>query len=360
MNGEKPYDFVPFPKRRPNREKGAGQDKLNPCLLSGTLELTLRTLTPVHVGSGYSDFIKAGNQEYLAALQASKPVREADAVRRRYLIPGSSIKGAVRSIVEAITRSCVRVTRVKTQLIPDEYAPCDRRKEYKRSDGKKELCLACRLFGAQDYQGHVRFEDAVAQEGFVPVVGTPPLWSPLGGGEDAKRYKRHGELPQRYLDDTTRKARGRKFYYHRSVPSNEQTRREFDMRMCIESGAELPLRIHFLNLSEAELGVLLTALGQHPDHRFPIKLGGGKPVGLGSVQIILNRVTLLQGADALKATGRLGQSQTLVGDALDKFTTRCAQAADKLDKLIDGDALGKLKTILKEAGLQETAPADPY
>jgi CRISPR/Cas system CSM-associated protein Csm3 (group 7 of RAMP superfamily) len=356
MNGEKPYDFVPFPKRRPDRKKGAGQDKLNPCLLSGTLELTLRTLTPVHVGLGYSDFIKTGNQEYFAALQASKPVREADAVRRRYLIPGSSIKGAVRSIVEAITCSCIRITQDRTQgrhrpYIPQGYSGCM---------SVNDLCIACRLFGAQDYQGHVSFEDAVAQEGFVPVVGTPPLWSPLGGGEDAKRYKRHGELPQRYLDDTTRKARGRKFYYHRSVPSNEQTRREFDMRMCIESGAELPLRIHFLNLSEAELGVLLTALGQHPDHRFPIKLGGGKPVGLGSVQIILNRVTLLQGVDALKATGRLGQSQTLVGDALDKFTTRCAQAADKLDKLIDGDALGKLKTILKEAGLQETAPADPY
>jgi len=127
--------------------------------------------------------------------------------------------------------------------------------------------------------------------------------------------------------------------------------------MCIESGAELPLRIHFLNLSKAELGVLLTALGLHPKHPFPIKLGGGKPVGLGSVQIILNRVTLLQGVDALKATGRLGQSQTLVGDALDKFTTRCAQAADKL---IDGDALGELEAILDEAGLRETAPADPY
>jgi len=127
--------------------------------------------------------------------------------------------------------------------------------------------------------------------------------------------------------------------------------------MCIESGAELPLRIHFLNLSKAELGVLLTALGLHPDHPFPIKLGGGKPVGLGSVQIILNRVTLLQGADALKATGRLGQARTLVGSDLNAFRQRCANAASAL---IDNDALGKLKTILDKAGLQETAPADPY
>jgi len=332
MNGEKPYDFVPFPKRRPDRKKGAGQDKLNPCLLSGTLELTLRTLTPVHVGSGYSDFIKAGNQEYLAALQAFKPVREADAVRRRYLIPGSSIKGAVRSLVEAITRSCIRITQSRHRpYIPQGYGGCM---------SVNDLCIACRLFGAQDYQGHVSFEDAVAPKGSLVLLGTPLLWTPARGGRG---------LPPRYLQGN--QARGRKFYRHARPPTGA------DPRACIKSGAELPLRIHFLNLSEAELGVLLTALGQHPDYRFPIKLGGGKPVGLGSVQIILNRVTLLQGVDALKATGRLGQAKTLAGDDLNDFLTQCANAADEL---IDGDALGELESILGEAGLRETAPADPY
>jgi len=332
MNGEKPYDFVPFPKRRPNREKGAGQDKLNPCLLSGTLELTLRTLTPVHVGSGYSDFIKAGNQEYLAALQASKPIREEGTTRRRYLIPGSSLKGAVRSIVEAITRSCIRITQGRHRpYIPQGYGGCM---------SVNDLCIACRLFGAQDYQGHVSFEDAVAPKGSLVLLGTPLLWTPARGGRG---------LPPRYLQGN--QARGRKFFRHARPPSG------VDPRACIKSGAELPLRIHFLNLSEAELGILLTALGLHPDHPFPIKLGGGKPVGLGSVQIILNRVTLLQGVDALKATGRLGQARTLVGSDLNAFRQRCANAASAL---IDNDALGELEAILDEAGLRETAPADPY
>jgi hypothetical protein len=332
MNGEKPYDFVPFPKERPDREKGAGQDKLDARLLSGTLELTLRTLTPVHVGSGYSDFIKAGNQEYLAALQASKPIREDGTTRRRYLIPGSSIKGAVRSIVEAITRSCIRITQGKHRpYIPQGYGGCM---------SVNDLCIACRLFGAQDYQGHVSFEDAVAPKGSLVLLGTPLLWTPARGGRG---------LPPRYLERD--RAKGRKFYRHARPPSGA------DPRACIKSGAELPLRIHFLNLSEAELGILLTALGLHPSHPFPIKLGGGKPVGLGSVQIILNRVTLLQGVDALKATGRLGQARTLVGSDLEAFVARCANAASAL---IDDDALGELETILNEAGLQETAPADPY
>ena len=332
MNGEKPYDFVPFPEGRPDRKQGAGQDKLDARLLSGTLELTLHTLTPVHVGLGYSDFIKAGNQEYLAALQASKPIREDDTTRRRYLIPGSSIKGAVRSIVEAITRSCIRITQSKHRpYIPQGYGGCM---------SVNDLCIACRLFGAQDYQGHVSFEDAVAPKGSLVLLGTPLLWTPARGGRG---------LPPRYLDRD--RAKGRKFYRHARPPSGA------DPRACIKSRAELPLRIHFLNLSEAELGVLLTALGLHPDHPFPIKLGGGKPVGLGSVQVKCQRINLLQGADALKATGRLGQARTLVGSDLEAFVARCANAASAL---IDDDALGELETILDEAGLQETAPADPY
>jgi len=332
MNGEKPYDFVPFPKERPDRKKGAGQDKLDARLLSGTLELTLHTLTPVHVGSGYSDFIKAGNQEYLAALQASKPIREDGTTRRRYLIPGSSIKGAVRSIVEAITRSCIRITQGRHRpYIPQGYGGCM---------SVNDLCIACRLFGAQDYQGHVSFEDAVAPKGSLVLLGTPLLWTPARGGRG---------LPPRYLERD--RAKGRKFYRHARPPSGA------DPRACIKSGAELPLRIHFLNLSEAELGVLLTALGQHPKHPFPIKLGGGKPVGLGSVQVVCRQITLLQGADSLKATGRLGQARTLEGSDLNAFIERCANAASAL---IDNDALGELEAILDEAGLRETAPADPY
>jgi hypothetical protein len=42
---------------------------------------------------------------------------------------------------------------------------------------------------------------------------------------------------------------------------------------------------------------------------------------------------------------------------MNDFLTQCANAADEL---IDGDALGALESILDKAGLEETAPADPY
>ncbi|MGQ9658129.1 MAG: RAMP superfamily CRISPR-associated protein [Fimbriimonadales bacterium] len=332
MNGEKPYDFVSLPKRGPDRKKGIGQDQLRANLYSGVLQLTLHTLTPVHVGMGYSDFVKAGNQEHLAALQASKPVREGNTVRRQYLIPGSSIKGAVRSIVEAITRSCVRVTKSEHHHLPKAYHGCTH---------VDALCTACRLFGARDYQGHLRFEDAIAPKGTLVLLRVPLLWEPARG----KRG-----LPSRYLSRDGM-AKGRKFYFHARYATSD------DPRTCIKSGAELPLSSHFQNLSKADLGVLLTALGVHPEHPFPIKLGGGKPVGLGSVEVIPQSITLLQGADSLRTTGRLAQTRTIEGSELESLVSEYTRAADTL---IDSNALGELESILDTVGLEETAPADPY
>ncbi len=333
MYDEKPYDFIGFPNRSPDRAKGAGQDRLQPELLSGTLELIMHTLTPVHVGSGYTDFLKAGNQETQAALQASKRVRDGNTLRRRYLIPGSSVKGAVRSIVEAITRSCVRVVQDKYRpYLPQGYSGCVR---------VDQLCPACRLFGAQDYQGHLSFEDAVAPPGSLVLLGVPLLWTPARGVRG---------LPPRYLDrrDT---AKGRKFYFHAKFAQGA------DARACIKTDAELPLRIHFMNLEEAELGVLLTALGLHPAYRFPIKLGGGKPVGLGTVELEAQSLKLLHGRAALQQTGRLGQASEHQGDALKQLIQRYTA---KAQALIEEPALKALAEVYAKEGLNNTAPAEPY
>lgn len=332
MSYEKPYDFIGFPKKSPDRAKGAGQDRIKPELLSGTLTLTLRTLTPVHVGSGYTDFVKMGNQELLAALQASKRVREESILRRRYLIPGSSVKGAVRSVVEAITRSCVRVVQGKYR----SYRP----KDYGGCAHIERLCPACRLFGAQDYQGHLSFEDAVAPPGSLVMVGVPLLWTPAGGGRD---------LPPRYLDGRT--AKGRKFYCHAKFAQGK------DARTCIKTGAELPMRVHFINIEEAELGVLLTALGLHPVYQFPIKLGGGKPVGLGTVELQAQSLRLLQGRAALQQTGRLGQASVQEGEELKQLIQRYTA---KAQALLEEPALKKLAEVYAKEGLNNTAPAEPY
>jgi hypothetical protein len=56
-------------------------------------------------------------------------------------------------------------------------------------------------------------------------------------------------------------------------------------------GSRFQGSLTFTNLSEAQLGVLLVALGQSPDHAFVPKLGGAKPACFGSLRVHLAGVT---------------------------------------------------------------------
>ena len=70
--------------------------------------------------------------------------------------------------------------------------------------------------------------------------------------------------------------RGRKFYKHgRPAAGNTPTE-------AVPAGGRFSFRCDFENLSAAELGVLLIALGQG-DPPLHLKLGGGKPACYGSV-----------------------------------------------------------------------------
>jgi hypothetical protein len=107
-----------------------------------------------------------------------------------------------------------------------------------------------------DYLGQVAFADArqVGQE--VVLVQVPSLFAPRGQGP----------------------ARGRKFYKH-GRPASGNTPTE-----AVPANGKFALRCDFENLTAAELGVLLIALGQG-DPALHLKLGGGKPACYGSVRI---------------------------------------------------------------------------
>ncbi|MCS7066600.1 MAG: hypothetical protein NZL85_10080, partial [Fimbriimonadales bacterium] len=209
----------------------------------------------------------------------------------------------------------------------------------------ESLCPACRLFGTQDYQGQVSFEDALVPAGSLVLIGAPLLWTPARGGRG---------LPNRYLDRRG-EAIGRKFY--------PQSRRAegADLRVAIKTGVRITARVHFVNLSKAELGLLLAAMGLHSQHGFPIKLGGGKPVGLGSVRVHLNTVHLLQGGQSVRQTGRLGgQASVLQGDALNTSIDTWTGQAER-DGVLLTDLLNELAQILNERGLEQNqAPEGVY
>jgi len=328
---EKPYEFVSFPPG-PNRDEPVGHHRfaLTAGKHTGMMEITLTARRPVQVASGLMDVVKLKSGETAVALMTK--------IRRRvYVIPGSSLKGVVRSIVEAISPSCVRVVGWRTRpFLPRRMNPCSQ---------MEDLCPACRLFGMsggrrKNYAGQVHFEDAVMVEGRPVVVRTPLLWAPA--------RSRRG-LPPRYLRG--REVKGRKFYYHGTLAKGP------DARIAAGTGSTFNVRIHFENLSDAELGLLLAALGQHPEKPFLLKVGAGKPVGMGSVEVDVERM-ILQGN--LAESGRMGKAVRVVeGEALkDKMEGWMRKAQE--EKLLDIEALGELQSILRSENLSRLSPEGPY
>ena len=173
----------------------------------------------------------------------------------RLTIPGSSLKGAVRSIVEAISSppSCLRVTRARAAEQPTNVQTCSQ---------KERLCISCRMFGAMGYLGQVRFRDAVLDIGEPTIISTPSLFAPR---TRERLYVREGKIV------------GRKFYRHGTL-----ARGNVPLEACAPD-SRFHLRVDFDNLSHAQLGLLLTALGQG-EPKLHLKLGGAKPACCGSVR----------------------------------------------------------------------------
>jgi len=241
----KPYEFVALPEGHIERTKPFGHAEYRPNTVSGVLDGILVARTPIHVASGQFEMTDDPRYPLVKAhiRSAGRPV-----------VPGSSLKGCIRSIVEAITLSCVRITRARRGQLPRKVWGCSR---------KETLCLACRMFGSLGYQGLVCFSDAVLTEGETAISEAPALYRPRSR---EKLYYRGQAVA------------GRKFYRH-----GKPALGDMPLEVCpVDSRLEFTL--HFNNLKSAELGVLLIALGQGEPPLYP-KLGGAKPVCRGSVAV---------------------------------------------------------------------------
>ncbi|MHA1401576.1 MAG: RAMP superfamily CRISPR-associated protein [Candidatus Heimdallarchaeaceae archaeon] len=193
---------------------------------SGILELIIETKSPIHIGTGNVEIDIKG-----IYWKFSK-------VKNIPIIPGSSLKGIVRSTLEALSPSCLG-------------GRC-------KPEGK--LCPACRIFGTTDYQSRVFFEDAFLQGDalyFREIFSIEDRWRPL--------------LPHPGY---------RKFYSYSSSIKGGIERIE-----SIKEGAKFISAIRFSNLEDWELGLLLLSIGISPNYGFRLKIGGGKGKGLGSIKI---------------------------------------------------------------------------
>ncbi|MEM6838057.1 MAG: RAMP superfamily CRISPR-associated protein [Cyanobacteria bacterium P01_C01_bin.120] len=312
---EKPYALVPFPRQRPFLKAPIGHHRYADNCYHGTLHLTLKVLTALHVSTG----VTALGSDVGSRVPLIKTMVQGK--NQQLLIQGSSLKGCIRAIYEAITNSTLAVISNRyRQQMPRDRLPCR---------NKESLCPASQVFGALDWQGLVHFTDATCQSAKSDTGFMPSLYRPR---------------PERDAYFDRGQAAGRKFYRH-AVKAVNGGERGITVQ---QAGTELTFKteIHFRNLTEAQLGTLLIALGQDSKYPMALKLGGGKPVGMGTVQVSIPELEVTQDVRDRYASYTPPAAETLIGEAVTQFIQDKTQAA-KISKLVEMPQLEALAEILQ-------------
>lgn len=193
------------------------------------------------------------------------------------IIPGTSLKGVLRTVVEAVSGACFIYDNLSYERNTVRY---ELAQSYLHCNDIERLCPACRIFGLlngrQVFSGLVTIGDARAADAIqtemltLGVLSAPkPRHRPF--------YSRAGQ---------PRQLRGRKFYYHHPLDHViTRTQRDGQNKTveAIRPGATFTFNVTYTNLTEQELALLLYAIVLEPEMRH--KVGMGKPIGLGSVHI---------------------------------------------------------------------------
>jgi hypothetical protein len=319
-NPNKPYKFVSFPSQKPNLQKPAGHDKFDKNRLHGTLFLKLHVQTSLHISTG----IVAPGIDVGSRISLIKTMTQG--VEKHLLIQGSSLKGCIRSVYEAITNSTLTIITSKYRdKIPQERLPCRK---------NTELCPASQVFGALDWQGLIEFNDAKCESigfntGFMPSL-----------------YRPRPEPGSAYFDRWGKVA-GRKFYYHtiRAIEKGQ------NQGIAVQQAAQaytFTTQLQFKNLKPEELGTLLVVLGQDSKYPIALKIGGGKPIGMGTMTVEITQARVLKNLDDFKqryCQYTPSNNNLLTGEKLREFIQTQMQIAHS--QLIQSEQLQQLAKILR-------------
>lgn len=306
----KPYAFVPFSRKSPPQPVPGHEQLELTTHYSGRLSYQLQTLTPVFVGDG--SYALGADADF----PQEKVIRPFYRVAGTPTIPGSTLKGVARSITEAISPSCLTITRISPRQLPKGVSLA----HSSRSDCKPtKSCPACSIFGRMSQLGKAHFGDA-RLIGYEPLqlFRLMPLFAP-----------RASKSPPSYLDEK-QNFKGLKFYYH-SQPAEDDRQPPVEV---IPTGQKVQGQVDFENLSSAEMGLLFFALGM--DGTIALKLGGGKPLGLGSMRLIAAELSLL---GSQHFTSAEPEETNYTGKALSNFVGKAIEIALTSKVLLSVQAL---------------------
>ncbi len=269
-----PYDFVRIDwSKGVERRPPSFHDRFEG--LSGHIEGTITTLTPFFIPETDRDKIKYRKDTPFLTNR-----------NKQNVIPGSSLKGLIRNLVETVGYGCWWLYSGKYKLPNPSFYQCKM---------KEDLCVACRMFGMvqgrdASLKGHVHFDESVC----VQPVEHDPIYTIILSSPKP----RHTPF---YLDRQGNLS-GRKFYFHHSTPPKDQeewlpkkasSKNDAQNQYIrpLGAGSVFTFSVHFDGLAPDELRLLLYALVLEDDVRH--KFGYGKPAGLGSVHIELTRLEII-------------------------------------------------------------------
>lgn len=306
---KKPYDFVPLLDKCA-RNTMTNQNTIQRGMYSGKLNLSIKTLAPIHISQGVLGF--NSDKTELGDLM----IRRAGKI----VIPGSSLKGLIRSIAEAVSYSCApKSPAPRIQKLNDAYPGGNRGR-----CRDQELCITCSMFGTVEagfsYKSKLSFGEFKLPENSTEFLRIPDLQSPfkdyptvnklfLGGskgygnerlyycaacsGRAEGRCKTCSKQNYYSVVGTSLKRnirfRGRKFYFHNTDTQQPGQEGKSQMYEVVKKGSVFKGSIYFENLSEGELQLMAFSLGL--DNSFSPKIGYAKPAFYGSVQITLDSVS---------------------------------------------------------------------
>lgn len=175
---------------------------------------------------------------------------------------------------------------------------------------RKNLCEACALFGMagdESLGSRVRITDARAQNGYVleeatlKILGQPrysylPFYARFSSGSGISPKGAKAEAPSSY-DDKNVEIAGRKFYWHNQNAATDRriyrTENKSKMNSTMElamPGGEFCFDIYYDGITEEQLQKLMWCIHfgeNNKNGNLCHKLGHGKPLGLGSVKIVI-------------------------------------------------------------------------
>jgi hypothetical protein len=315
----KPYELISFPDKRPLLQAPAGHQKYLSDRIHGTLSLSLKVETALHVSTGVTVM---GSDVNSRVPLIKTMVQSTD---QALSIQGSSLKGCIRSVYEAITNSTLAViTSRYRDKIPPERLPCR---------DKQKLCPASQVFGALDWQGLIEFSDAKCESSGFMTGFMPSLYRPRPDQRNA--YFVRG------------RAAGRKFYYHAVRAIDPGQNKGIPVQQAGKAYI-FKTQLHFKNLTHAELGTLLIVLGQDSEYPISLKVGGGKPIGMGTMSVTVNAIDKVEGMQDLRdryASYDIAESESLTGNRLQQFMQLMIQSAHQT--LIEHSQLEQLTNVLR-------------